>query len=127
MKPFNITAAKAGKRVCTRDGREVRILCWDADCDYPLLGLIRDNISDSEYAYGWQMTGARLQCTCDSDLMMATEQKEAWGILNQASSPAGAMPAELRWLTARIFCTKEEAEAEMNKHKLAIAKLTWEE
>ena len=34
MKPFNLEEAKAGKPVCTRDGRDVRIVCFDrlVDC-----------------------------------------------------------------------------------------------
>lgn len=30
MKPFNLDEAKAGKPVCTRDGRKARIICFDA-------------------------------------------------------------------------------------------------
>ena len=30
LKPFDFEAAKAGKPVCTRDGRKVRIICFDA-------------------------------------------------------------------------------------------------
>lgn len=29
MKPFDIELAKQGKPVCTRDGRPVKILCYD--------------------------------------------------------------------------------------------------
>lgn len=29
LKPFDLEAAKAGKPVCTRDGRKARIICWD--------------------------------------------------------------------------------------------------
>ena len=29
LKPFDLEAAKAGKPVCTRDGRKVRIICFD--------------------------------------------------------------------------------------------------
>lgn len=30
LKPFDLEAAKAGKPVCTRDGRKARIICFDA-------------------------------------------------------------------------------------------------
>lgn len=30
LKPFDLEAAKAGAKVVTRDGRQVRIICWDA-------------------------------------------------------------------------------------------------
>lgn len=29
LRPFDLEAAKAGKPVCTRDGRKVRIICFD--------------------------------------------------------------------------------------------------
>lgn len=30
MKQFDLEAAKKGAKVCTRDGREARILCFDS-------------------------------------------------------------------------------------------------
>ena len=33
MKEFNLEEAKAGKPVCTRDGRKARIICWDLKND----------------------------------------------------------------------------------------------
>lgn len=40
MKPFNLEAAKAGKPVITRDGREARIICFDRkDRDFPLVAV----------------------------------------------------------------------------------------
>lgn len=30
LKPFDLEAAKAGKPVCTRDGRKARIICFNA-------------------------------------------------------------------------------------------------
>lgn len=40
-RPFNLELAKAGKPVCTRDGRKARIICWDryASC-YHIVALI---------------------------------------------------------------------------------------
>lgn len=36
----DIQAGKTKGRIVTRDGKPVRILCWDAKGDYPLIGLI---------------------------------------------------------------------------------------
>lgn len=33
MKEFNLKEAQAGKPICTRDGREARIICWDSKGD----------------------------------------------------------------------------------------------
>ena len=36
LKPFDLQAAKSGKPVCTRDGRKVRIICFDSKSKLPL-------------------------------------------------------------------------------------------
>lgn len=42
MKPFNLEAAKAGKKVVTRDGRDVRIVCFDMQNEsFPLVAIIK--------------------------------------------------------------------------------------
>lgn len=43
MKPFDLELAKQGKPVCTRDGRAVRILCYDFISveDTPIIALVR--------------------------------------------------------------------------------------
>lgn len=43
LKPFDLEAAKAGKPVCTRDGRKARIICWDKKGNYPIVALIQEN------------------------------------------------------------------------------------
>ena len=42
LKEFDLEAAKAGKPVCTRDGRKARIICFDAKYDKPIVALIYD-------------------------------------------------------------------------------------
>lgn len=41
MKPFNLEKAKSGKPVCTRDGRAVKLIYFDAEGIYPIVGLIK--------------------------------------------------------------------------------------
>lgn len=44
MKPFNLEEAKAGKPICTRDGRKARLLAWDIkDKVYPLCAALFHN------------------------------------------------------------------------------------
>ena len=44
MRTFNLTEAKAGKKVITRDGLPVRILCYDRlDTEYPIVALIMED------------------------------------------------------------------------------------
>lgn len=40
LRPFDLEAAKAGKPVYTRDGRKVRIICFDAKCIKPIGDLL---------------------------------------------------------------------------------------
>ena len=41
MKPFDLEKAKAGARVCTRYGRDARIICFDrkSELDAPIIAL----------------------------------------------------------------------------------------
>ena len=41
MKPFNLEEylANPSKKVVTRDGRKIRIICTDAKSDYPIIVL----------------------------------------------------------------------------------------
>lgn len=51
LKPFDLEAAKAGKPVCTRDGRKARIICFDAKCDKPIVALIYDYNKETVLQY----------------------------------------------------------------------------
>lgn len=56
QKPFNVESAKNGAKVETRDGKSVRIICYDkvAD-DYPIVALV--NIGGIESCYGYTTEG----------------------------------------------------------------------
>ena len=42
MREFDLSAAKAGAPVCTRDGMEARIICFDrVDLKYPIIALYK--------------------------------------------------------------------------------------
>lgn len=51
LKPFDLEAAKAGKTVCTRDGRKARIICFDAKCNKPIVALIYDCNKETVFQY----------------------------------------------------------------------------
>lgn len=76
LKPFNLEEAKAGKPVCTRDGRKARIICFDAKGDYPIVALIETGNGEKvvQYMIDGHCTNIISQC-CD-DLMMLPEKKE---------------------------------------------------
>ena len=77
LKPFDLEAAKAGKPVCTRDGRKARIICFDAKGDpCPIIALVEENNIESAYRY--DKNGQNAYKKSELDLMMLPEKKEGW-------------------------------------------------
>lgn len=83
LKPFNLQKAKEGKSVCTRDGRKVRIICFDREFiyegqNYCILALINDG-SHGESVYSYTEDGLFSPNKIhNSDLMILPEKKEGW-------------------------------------------------
>lgn len=78
LKPFDIQKAREGKPVCTRNGRNVRIIAFDAKCaDTPIIALVARN--DGEILFKYYRDG-KLSDDKDSvtDLMMLPEKKEGY-------------------------------------------------
>lgn len=77
LKEFDLEAAKAGKPVCTRDGRKARIICFDAKCNKPIVALIYD--CNKETVLQYLENGRFFVDQIDKyDLMMFTRKKEGW-------------------------------------------------
>lgn len=77
LKPFDLEAAKAGKPVCTRDGRKARIICFDAKCNKPIVALIYD--CNKETVFQYLENGRFFVDQIDKyDLMMLPQKKEGW-------------------------------------------------
>lgn len=125
MKEFDIEKAKAGAPVCTRDGRPVRIICWDyqeygqqeADEKFPIIALVK--CDKGERAYVYRESG---KCKIDKndELVMAPVKREGWVLID----PVGPQ------CIAHIYDTKEEAEEDAEREMItysAIAHIEWEE
>lgn len=84
LKPFDLEAAKAGKPVCTRDGRKARIICFDKkdeDNIYPIVCLVQDGETESLGIFmkdGHSLVDVE---ETPSDLMMLPEKKEGWAVI----------------------------------------------
>ena len=81
LKPFDLEAAKAGKPVCTRDGRKARIICFDRRGDkFPIVALLDGcNEEHSEVAETFTNEGLyEIGEKSSNDLMMLPEKKEGW-------------------------------------------------
>lgn len=80
MKPFDLEAAKNGAPVCTRNGKDVRIICFDRVSKdlYPIIALIKENNGD-EVLYTYTLDG-KVSKYSDSpiNLVMKPVKEEGW-------------------------------------------------
>ena len=122
MKPFNIKEYNdnPSKKVITRDGRPVRILCTNARRSYPVVALIEDNDNEEDLLYAYLPDGTMCGMRGENDLFFAPEKKE--GYVNLFKQISGIN-------TGFVFNTKEEAEksAKGIPCYITTAKIEWEE
>ena len=124
LKPFDLEAAKAGKLVCTRDGRKARIISFDRhgeDC--PIIALV----VDSKNAECEEVIDYTLDGICNEniinhnkyDLMMFTRKKEGW--LN--------IFKDFEDTVCCVYPTEKEAleEKETEEDYITTVKIEWEE
>lgn len=71
MRPFDLEQAKLGKPVCTKRGKPVKLIYFDADGDQPIIGLFNDGIGN-EVPYSWNIDG-EFASGSDGDLIMQEE------------------------------------------------------
>lgn len=123
LRPFDIEAAKAGKPVCTRNGRKVRILCYDLKGEeYPIVAAVEtpDHMAESISAYD---KNGRFDHGKENnnDLMMLHQKKEGW--INIYTCYDGAETG------ISIYKTKEIAKKKVDNDSsyLDTIKIEWEE
>lgn len=120
LKPFDLEAAKAGKPVCTRDGRKARIICFDAKCNKPIVALIYD--CNKETVLQYLENGRFFVDQIDKyDLMMFPQKKEGW--INIYTSYDGIETG------ISVYETKEIAKKGVDNSVsyLGTIKIEWEE
>lgn len=113
LKPFDLEAAKAGKPVCTRDGRKARIICFDRNWEYPIVALIECENGEEMISACDKDGKARIYETQGTDLMIFPEKKEGWIIIHKEA-----------------IYDKETAEKiarETTANVIRIQKIEWEE
>jgi hypothetical protein len=118
LKPFDLEAAKAGKPVCTRDGRKARIICFDAKCDKPIVALIYDYNKETVLQY--LENGRFFVDQIDKyDLMMLPQKKEGWVNIYK----------DFEDTVCCIYSTEKEAleEKETEEDYITTVKIEWEE
>ena len=126
MKQFNLEEYKKNpnRKVITRDGRSVRILCTDRKgTEYLVIALCA--MSDGSEDCYFYFPNGRMYLSADScmDLFFAPEKKEGW--LNLYKDGSG------RVVIGTVFPIESEESAKKiasaDKDYVATCKITWEE
>lgn len=124
MKQFNLEEylKNPSRKVITRDGRNVRIVCTDKRGFNPILALVtrHDNIAEDIYLYTKNGELSEDNST-KSNLFFAPEKHEGWVNLYRSAldvTYAGC-----------VYTSKKEAEEciDDSGHYVATVKIEWEE
>lgn len=132
LKEFDLEAAKAGKPVCTSDGRKARIISFDRKflfkgVSYPIIALVEDAAKE-ETIYGYNEKGKTLienDTPYKDDLMMLPQKKEGWVNVYKSHERGNT----ISFIVASIYPTKEEAKKSyvVEFDYVDTVKIEWEE
>lgn len=124
MKPFNLKEAKAGKPVQTRDGNNVRIICFNRrHRDSPIVALIEND--NGENLYPFNKEGEfhfNAKIPHPNDLFMKSEKRQ--GFINLFGSKSFVHTG------ITIYGTEEEAHSAADTYPMiyiTIIPIEWEE
>lgn len=134
MKPFSLKEylkdSSKKYRVVTRDGREVKIICTDAKGNFPVIGLVPDDMNDasSESPISFTTNGKYWNNQNDRadsplDLFFVPITHEGWINIFKSSNDIAFLGQ------SRIFESKEDAEKSGKDcdSYAATIKIEWEE
>lgn len=125
MKEFNLEEylKNPERKVVTRDGRKVRIVCTDRKGNTPIIALVYDANDGQEYGYAFYSDGKYFIDKDDEfDLFFAPEKHEGWIIINKWSDGE-------RDTNGIIYQTKSDIPdmAPVGGKRVATIKIEWEE
>lgn len=123
LKPFDLEAAKAGKPVCTRDGRKARIIsCSLRNKNFPIAAIVED---EEENVYQFEANGVCDEHDENLDLITLPEKKEGWVNVYRDCDGANITKDD------NIYSSREAAIASAQfidgNHYVATTKINWEE
>ena len=132
MKQFNLEGylANPSKKVVTRDGRSVRIVCTDrvSEKGYSLLALVMTDGHECVYTYntyGQFYTGDTNHAL---DLFFAPEKHEGWVNIYKAAVPRNTLGCMVtRYVGSSIWPTEEAAKTAADADDIVTIKIEWEE
>ena len=124
MKQFNLEKylKNSSRKIVTRDGRNVRVLCTDAKGDYPIVALIATLDGSIEFVCKFKKDGHFLDNDDNNsnlDLFFVPEKHERWVNLYKEDDNIYA--------SMDTFKTKWEAETLSCSSCIATVKVEWEE
>ena len=124
MKQFNLEEylKNPSRKIVTRDGRNVRVLCTNAKGNYPIVALIATLDGSIEFVCKFKKDGHFLNNDDNNsnlDLFFVPEKHERWVNLYKENDNIYA--------SMDTFKTKEEAEALSCSSCIATIKVEWEE
>ena len=122
MEPFNLEEFRINplRKVVTREGKPVRILCTDAKGDYPIVVLVKNDYNSNEVSLSYTKDGKFCKDSSSiEDLFFASEKYERWVNLYKDNNGIYA--------SMDTFKTKKEAEALSCSSCIATVKVEWEE
>lgn len=127
FKPFDLEAALAGAPVQTKDGRKVRLLCFDRKTtnSYHIIGLL--DTGELELVFSWTTNGVYESLLNDHglNLVMSPVKKEGWIVLYPIEPWRESTIAKQ---TRGVYYDKKEAEkVRGNDLSLPVVKVEWEE
>lgn len=107
MKPFDLELVKAGHPVCTRDGRDVRIICFDMKNYTPIAAIAKVDSDDHERIRLYYNDGRYWEDRepCSEDLFMKENEEQC--------SRCREMEIEIKFLKECIRVEKKMKEIEI--------------
>ena len=122
MKQFSLDEylKNPSRKVVTRDGSKVRIICTDKKGDCPIVALITTLDGVAEETVTYKENGKFFGDTSYKyDLFFAPEKHEGWVNVHKVENTP--------YLDTCIWPTEEEAKKWANENYVATVKIEWEE
>lgn len=129
MKQFSLEEylKNPNRKVVTRDGHPVRIICTDHDnISYPIVGTIKGY--DFPFCFGEDGYVVGSKCNDANDLFFAPEKYEGWVNIYKAAVPRNTLGCMVtRYVGSSIWPTEEAAKTAADADDIVTIKIEWEE
>ena len=126
MKPFSLEEylANPSRKVVTRNGRSVKIICTDRKHSrYPIVTLVKNRFTENESIVCYTKEGKLYDdVLMDVDLVFAPEKKEGWINLYRTETSS-------QYVTSNLYNSEEKAIeiGRTSENYIATTKIEWEE